>query len=142
MRNLDFIKEIEKLFQQYYEKTVWELRSGHPQFASLTNTAVIRMQDDYLLSEISARNPHFKSETLTEFQKTEYGKALVQQIFYALTEGDFCLMSGYDVVNNTFAENKELERRYISPAAKRTLTAAGLFYSAISGGRGASAGRC
>jgi len=134
MRDNKFIKEIESGFQKYYEKTIGEMRENHPQFMGMTNTAVIRMQDDYLLAEIKSRNVNFNLEKLSEPQHSEYNKALIQQIFYVLTEGDFRMMSGYDVTTNGFAQKSELEKRYMSPAAKQTLTAAGFFYSALNGG--------
>lgn len=134
MRDTEFLKGIEKEFQKYYEKSIEDLRANHPQFGNLTNTAVIRMQDDYLTSEIKSRNTNLKLDKLSEFQRSEYNKALVQQIFYVLTEGDFRMMSGYDITANNFASKSELEKRYMAPAARQTLTSAGLFYSALNGG--------
>ncbi len=134
MRDNNFIKIIENEFQKYYEKTIGEMRENHPQFGNLTNAAVIRMQDDYLTSEIKCRNVNFKLDKLSAYQRAEYNKALIQQLFYVLTEGDFRMMSGFDVTNNSFTQKSDLEKRYMSPSAKQTLTAAGLFYSALNGG--------
>ncbi len=134
MRKTEFIRKIENEFQKNYEKTVGEMRENHPQFGNLTNAAVIGMQDDYLTSEIKCRNVNFKLEKLSEYQCAEYNKALVQQLFYVLTEGDFRMMSGFDVVNNSFTQKSDLEKRYMSPSARQTLTAAGLLYSALNGG--------
>ncbi len=134
MRDNKFTADIENQFQAYYETTISSLKDNHPQLGNLTNAAVIRMQDDYLTSEIKSRNTNFNLEKLSEFQRSEYNKALVQQIFYVLTEGDFRMMSGYDITANNFAAKSELEKRYMAPAAKQTLTSAGLFYSALNGG--------
>lgn len=138
MRDIEFIKKIENLFQKYYEKTVSELREVHPQFGGMTNTALIQIQDDYLISEIRSRNSLFNVGKLSAYQNEEYEKALIQQLFYVLTEGDFRTMSGYDIVSNTFLPQNEMKKRYICSAAKQTLTNAGLFYPAMNGGVGRS----
>lgn len=134
MRERQFIREIENEFQSYYETTISEMKEGHPQFGRMTNTAIVNIQDDLVAAEIKRRNAYFNRETLSDYQNAEYHKALVQQIFYVLTEGDFHMMSGFDVTTNSYAQKKDLKERYLAPAAEETLTAAGLFYSALNGG--------
>lgn len=131
---MSFITEIENKFQAYYEKTISELRELHPQYGSMTNAALINIQNDLIVAEIKRRRGSFNSETLSAYQKAEYHKALIQQIYYVLREGDFHAMSGFDVVTNIYAPKKDLEKRYLAPAVVETLTMSGLFYSALNGG--------
>ena len=134
MKSIEECRAIEALFTQYYEKNIESLRSVNPQFAEMTNTALIHIQDDFLTAEVKKRNVNFSMEKLSAYQRAEYDKALVQQLFYVLVEGDFNAVSGYDQTTNTFAPASELRARALSPAARQTLTAAGLFYRALNGG--------
>lgn len=131
---MSFTTEIENKFQEYYETTITQLRENHPQYSGMTNTALINIQNDLIVAEIKRRRGSFNLETLSAYQKAEYYKALTQQIFYVLTEGDFHMMSGFDVVTNNYAPKSDLEKRYLAPATVETLTVAGLFYSALNGG--------
>lgn len=131
---MNFITEIENKFQEYYETTITELRGNHPQYGGMTNTALINIQHDLLTAAIKRHRGSFNLETLSAFQKDEYYKALIQQIYYVLTEGDFHMMSGFDVVTNNYANKSDLEKRYLASAAVETLTTSGLFYSALNGG--------
>ena len=133
MREHEYIVKIENEFLKYYEKTLESMREAHPQYGGMTNSAVIKMQDDYLSTEIRIKRGQFSYDALSEELCAEYDKALLQQLFYVLTEGDFLIISGYDVAANSFASQSELEKRFMSPMAKLTLTAAGLF----DGGSGA-----
>lgn len=135
MRDKKFIKEIESLFQQFYETTISTLKENHPQLAGTANGALIRMQDDILSVYIKRRNSRINLDTLSEYQSSEYNKALICQIYYVLNEGDFYGLSGYDVTNNTFSSSEELGKRAIARIAKDTLAAAGLLYPAANGGR-------
>lgn len=131
MKDKAFLQEIETIFYAYYQKKIEELREDHPQYGEMTNAALINIQDDFVTAEIKRRNVYFTWEKLTSVQRDVYDKALAQQIYYVLTEGDFAAMSGYDIVTNTFAPQEELAKRALSPAARQTLAGAGLFYSGL-----------
>ena len=136
MSREEFSKKIETLYQSYFERTISDDKEGHPQLENYTNCALITMQDDNLQSEIKRVNKYFNKIKLSEYQQAEYEKALIYQLHYVLTEGDFSNMSGYDMVTNTFTSMKELSRRVLAPRAKTILTNAGLMYRAIGGSDG------
>ena len=121
-------------FQAYYQKTINELKVGHPQYNDISDTAIIRIQFDVLLAKIPKTQRLFDFDKFTEYQKSVFYKALIQQIFYVLKEGDFTDMSGYDVSTNTFLSPEVMEKISVSKAAKKTLLDGGLLY------RGESAG--
>lgn len=130
----EYAREIEDLFLGYFEKTLSSMIEEHPQFDGYTNCAFIAMQDDTLCSEIKLRNKYFNKRNLQGCQLSEYNKALIYQLHYVLTEGDFSNMSGYDMPTNTFTPQKELANRVLSPRAKTILTNAGLMCRVIGGG--------
>ena len=131
MRNREFHKKVDAVFREYYQTTIEELRQEHPQYGNMTNAALVNIQDDFLITEIKKRNVYFNFEKLTEAQVSVFYKALAQQIYYVLTEGDFVAMSGYDVTTNSFAPRSEFKARALAPAARATLETAGLFYSGL-----------
>lgn len=130
----EYAREIEDLFLGYFEKTLSSMIEEHPQFDGYTNCALIAMQDDTLQAEIKRRNKYFNKNELYGYQLSEYNKALIYQLHYVLTEGDFSNMSGYDMPTNTFTPQKELANRVLSPRAKTILTNAGLMCRVIGGG--------
>lgn len=134
MRNGDFYKAVERVFREYYQTTIEEMRQGHPQYGDMPRAAVINIQDDFLTSEINKRNVYFNWEKLTDAQCDVYYKALAQQLYYILKEYDFSATSGYNEVTNTFMQKSELTAHAMSPAAKATLEAAGLFYPGLGAG--------
>lgn len=131
MRNSDFHKAVERVFREYYQTTIEEMRQGHPQYGDMPRAAVINIQDDFLTSEIKKRNVYFKWETLTDAQCDVYYKALAQQLYYVLKEYDFSATSGYNEVTNSFMSKSDLAAHAMSSAAKATLEAAGFFYSGL-----------
>lgn len=130
---------VKKEFNAYYQTAIDDLKAGHPQLAIVKAGAIINVQHDFLWSRLPKTQNVYDFEKLTEHQLSVYYKALVQQIYYVLTEGDFSGMSGYDVTTNTFLPKGELDKRALAPTAKRTLIDGGLFYSALNGS--ASLGR-
>lgn len=138
MNREEYVNQIENLFQQYFEKTLSSMIEGHPQFDGYTNCALVTMQDDVLQTEIKRRNKYFNKLKLSEnkYQQSEYNRALIYQLHYVLTEGDFSNMSGYDMPTNTFTPQKELSNRTLSPMAKNILTNAGLMCRVVGGSDG------
>lgn len=135
MANTTFdLDRVNTEFQAYYQKTVNELKVGHPQYNDIPDTAIIRIQFDVLWAKIPKTQRLFDFDKFTEYQKSVFYKALIQQIFYVLKEGDFTDMSGYDVSTNTFLSPEVMEKISVSKAAKKTLLDGGLLY------RGESAG--
>ncbi|MBQ7912971.1 MAG: hypothetical protein IJ308_04395 [Clostridia bacterium] len=130
---------VKKEFNAYYQTTIDNLKVGHPQIAGMTAGAIINVQHDFLWGRLPKTQNVYEFEKLTDYQKSVYYKALIQQIYYVLTEGDFSGMSGYDVTTNSFLPKGELDKRALAPAAKRTLIDGGLFYPALNGS--ASVGR-
>lgn len=126
-----YTKKIEDLFTSYYEKQLSAVLKDNPQYGEYTCCAFINVQHDFLIGYIRLHNKLFRQDELSEKIQTEYDKALVQQMFYVLHEGDFHQMSGYDVVTNTVTDMAQLEKRYIAPAAKLTLKNAGLLYRGL-----------
>ena len=130
MNREEYAKKIEDLFTSFFEKTLSDMLGGNPQFKDFTNCAFITLQDDLLQAFVKSYNLYFNKAEMSELQSAEYDKALIYQMLYVLTEGDFRLISGYDLVTNSMINKSELEKRYISPMAKMTLTNAGLLYRA------------
>lgn len=135
MNKEEYAEEIEDLFQQTFEKTLSSMIEQHPQFDGYTTCALVGLQDDILQSEIKRRNKYFSKSRLVEsvYQTAEYNRALVYQLHYVLTEGDFSNMSGYDMTTNTFTAQNELAARTLSPRAKMILTCAGLLCRVVGG---------
>lgn len=125
---------IQTQFQRYYQTTVQEMQTGHPQFANMPTTALINIQTDAVLARVSHDNPSFSLGKCSVWQKEALAKAIAQQLFYVLTEGDFGGMSGYDPMTNTYAERRHLDERAISKRALQTLEQAGLLYRGLSSG--------
>ena len=138
MNREEYAKGIEDLFHQYFEKTLSSMIEGHPQFDGYTNCALITMHDEVLQAEIKRRNKYFNKSKLfeNEYLLKEYDKALIYQLHYVLTEGDFSNMSGYDMPTNTFTPQKELASRTLAPMARTILTNAGLMCRAVGGSDG------
>lgn len=130
---------INKAFESYYQTTISKLKAGHPQFANLKDNVIINIQFDALWGKIPKTQRIHDFDKLSEYQKSVFHKALVQQIYYVLTEGDFTAMSGYDVSNNTFLSAADMARVAISKAARQTLLDGGLLYTGINGYGGSSA---
>lgn len=122
---------IEEFYLSFFERTLSTDLQGHPQFGKYTNCAFITMQDQALTAEIRRRNPTFDREKLSEYQQNEYNTALIQQMLYVLSEGDYRLMSGFDITTNTVIPKKEMKQRELAPLALSTLKAAGLLYPGI-----------
>ena len=129
--------EIIRVFNGYYQTTIDALKEGHPQLARLNDRVIIRMQFDVLWGKIpkmSILGGGF--DKLPKPRQEIFYKALAQQIYYVLTEGDFTAMSGYDAATNTFLSQETIARAAISPAAKKTLKDGGLLYAGMNGNFG------
>ena len=124
---------IHKEFQSYYQTTISSLKDGHPTLAGLQDNVIINMQFDALWYKIPKTQRVYDFEKLTEYQKSVFYKALIQQLYYVLTEGDFTASTGYNVDTNTFISPEAMERMAISPAARATLKEGGLLYTGLNG---------
>lgn len=125
---------ISKAFESYYQTTISKLKAGHPQFANLKDNVIINIQYDALWGRIPKTILNGGTfENLSKERQEIFYKALIQQIYYVLTEGDFTAMSGYDVSNNTFLSAADMERVAISKAARQTLLDGGLLYTGLNG---------
>lgn len=135
MANTTFdVNRVNTEFQKYYQSTIGELKAGHPQFANSSDIAIINIQFDVLWGKIPKTQRIYDFDKLSEYQKSVFYKALIQQIYYVLKEGDFTDVSGYDVSANTFLQPEIMERISISKAAKKTLRDGGLLYRGLDGG--------
>lgn len=120
-------------FQAYYQKGIDGFKSGHPQYANTPASVIVNMQFDVLWAKIPKTVRIYDFEKMSEYQKSVFYKALIQQIYYVLTEGDFTAMSGYDVAANTFLSPENMERIAVSNAARKTLKDGGLLYNGVNG---------
>ncbi len=132
MMKIDY-NRANKEFQSYYQKTINVFKSGHPQYAEIDDNVIIRIQFDVVWGKIPKSERIYEFEKMTEYQKSVFYKALIQQIYYVLTEGDFTSMSGYDVAANTFLSPEIMERVALSNAARKTLKDGGLLYNGVNG---------
>ena len=135
MANTTFDKErVISEFSVYYQMTISQLKDGHPQLAGMQDVAIINMQFDVLWNKIPKTERVYDFDKLNERQKSVFYKALIQQIFYVLKEGDFTDVSGYDVSTNTFLSPDQMERISVSRLARKTLMDGGLMYRGLEGG--------
>lgn len=132
MANTTFnVSRLNTEFQTYYQTTVSRLKEGHPQYANTPDTAIINIQFDVVWGKIPKTQRIYDFDKMSEYQKSVFYKALIQQIYYVLTEGDFTAMSGYNVDTNTILSTEELAKIAISPAARKTLQNGGLLYRGL-----------
>lgn len=132
MANTTFnVSRLNTEFQTYYQTTVSRLKEGHPQYANTPDTAIINIQFDVLWGKIPKTQRIYDFDKMSEYQKSVFYKALIQQIYYVLTEGDFTAMSGYNVDTNTILSPEELAKIAISPAVRKTLQDGGLLYRGL-----------
>lgn len=132
MANTTFDKErVLSEFSVYYQTTISNLKDGHPQLARMQDVAIINMQFDVLWNKIPKTRRIYDFDKMSEYQKTVFYKALIQQIFYVLKEGDFTDVSGYDVSTNTFLSPEQMDKIAISRVALKTLTDGGLMYRGL-----------
>lgn len=135
MANTTFdVNRVNTEFEQYYQSAIAVLKEGHPQLSDMSVRAIINIQFDVLWSKIPKTQRIYDFDKMSEYQKSVFYKALIQQIYYVLKEGDFTDVSGYDVSSNTFLSPDTMERIALSKAAKKTLTAGGLLYRGIDEG--------
>ena len=130
--NIDYNK-VNTDFQAYYQKSIKDLKSGHPQYGETHDKTIINIQFDVLWGKIPKTQRVFDFDKMSDYQKDVFYKALIQQIYYVLTEGDFTAMSGFDVSKNTFLSAEDMSRVAISSAAKATLKNGGLLYAGLNG---------
>lgn len=132
MANTTFDKErVISEFSVYYQTTISNLKDGHPQLARMQDVAIINMQFDALWNKIPKTRRIYDFDKMSEYQKSVFYKALIQQIFYVLKEGDFTDVSGYDVSTNTFLSPEQMDKIAISRVALKTLTDGGLMYRGL-----------
>ena len=135
MANTTFdVNRVRTEFQAYYQKTISDLKEGHPQYADIDDSVIMRIQFDVLWAKIPKTQRVYDFDKMTEYQKSVFYKALIQQIYYVLKEGDFSDMSGYDVSTNSVLAPENMERIAISKAARKTLLDGGLLYRGVSEG--------
>ncbi len=128
---------INSAFNEYYQTTIDVLKEEHPQLSMLDVNVIVNMQFDVLWGKIPKTLLCGGSfDKLPKPRQEVFYKALIQQIYYVLTEGDFTAPSGYDVATNTFLSQDAIERAAISPAAKKTLKDGGLLYTGMNGNIG------
>lgn len=127
------ISKVNQIFNEKYQTTIEELKKEHSQFSIRTanSVALINNQHDFLRNEIGKYNVYFDFDKMTEFQTGVYYEALVQQLYYILTEFDFTNMTGYDPEHNIFANTDILAKVQLSRIAKGTLTRGGLLYRGL-----------
>ena len=130
--NIDYNK-VNTEFQRYYQKSIKDLKNGHPQYSETHESTIINIQFDVLWSRMPKTPRVYDFEQMSDYQKDVFYKALIQQIYYVLTEGDFTAMSGYDVSKNTFLSAENMARVAVSSAAKATLKNGGLLYRGMNG---------
>lgn len=136
MANTTFdISRVNTEFQAYYQKPISELKTGHPQYADVPENVIVRIQFDVLWAKIPKTQRIYDFDKWSERQKSVFYKALIQQIYYVLREGDFSDMSGYDVSTNTFLAPENMDKIAISKAARKTLMDGGLLYRGLSEGK-------
>lgn len=132
---IDYVR-VTKEFNAYYQTSIEALKEYHPQYSEFSSAAIINIQHDFLWSVIPKTNYIGEFEDFTENQKKVYYKALIQQLFYVLKEGDFSAMTGYNPMTNTFSSKADFEKFALADTAKRTLTDGGLMYAACNGSSG------
>lgn len=133
MNNTDFdINKTIKEFNTYYQTTIDTLKQGHPQFGNTPTNVIINIQADVLWGKIPKTQRLCDFSKYSDHQKDVFYKALIQQVYYVLKEGDFSDMSGYDVSNNTLLSATDMEKISVSKAAMRTLMDGGLLYRGTS----------
>ncbi len=133
MANTTFnVNKVNADFQAYYQTTINDLKAGHPQYADTQDNVIIRIQFDVLWASIPKTQRIYDYDKLSEHQKSVFNKALIQQIYYVLREGDFTDVSGYDVSTNSFLPPEAMEKLSISKAAQKTLQDGGLMYRGLS----------
>jgi hypothetical protein len=125
--NIDYNK-VNNDFNKYYQASIDTLKQGHPQFGNTPSNVIINIQADVLWGKIPKTQRLGNFTKYSEHQKAVFYKALIQQIYYVLKEGDFSDMSGYDVSNNTLLSATDMEKVAVSKAAMRTLMDGGLLY--------------
>lgn len=129
MNNTGFdINKTIKEFNAYYQTTIDSLKAGHPQFNDTPTNVIINIQADVLWGKIPKTQRLCDFKKYSEYQQDVFYKALIQQIYYVLKEGDFSDLSGYDVSNNTLLSAADMEKISVSKAAMRTLMDGGLLY--------------
>lgn len=127
-------KEVIHLYSLIFQKTINADRASHPQYAEIPDSAFVGIIDDELTGEIKRRNANFSPYKMCEAQREEYNKALCYQINYVLTQGDYYMMSGHDVVTNTMIPQADMAARRLSPIAEMLVCNAGLLYAGLGDG--------
>ena len=104
------------------------LRGGDNPSASAE--AFIRRETDRLESYIVARlgrSPKDIYGRMTDYQREEYKKALLEQVYYVFKNGEISADSGYDIDKGEVASSGILASKAIAPNARSHLIACGIW---------------
>ncbi len=97
----------------------------------MTVAAFINRAETLIITKIKSRNPTFREAELSEYEKEQIYKALLEQVTYMANVGDYSLITGYDPISNQAVPIEELRKRQLAPLAIAILKAAGLFYCGL-----------
>ena len=62
-------------FQKYYQKSIKDLKMGHPQYEDVSADVIIRIQFDALWAKIPKTPRVYDFDKLNEYQKSVFYKA-------------------------------------------------------------------
>lgn len=88
---------------------------------------VCNFVEDY----IKSYQPSFSSNSLTPSSQQRLKEAMMIQGVYVLLNGYPEMYSGYDSISNTVVNKDELDKRAMSPIAKRKLLTGGFLYRGL-----------
>lgn len=128
------IKQFETEYRDLYDEELAVALENTPNGESLTVKAFINRVERLIMTLINSVSPTFDKDNLSEYQQEQIWNALLEQAYYTINVGDFSIFSGVDFTNNTFIDDKALQRRIYSSIAVDILKSSGLLYTGLSRG--------
>lgn len=107
----------------------YENKYGYPLSSKMESEAIA----SFINAVATLINQSIKvhEEDLTTYQQGKLIEAQLWQAQFMIDNGFLPGMSGYDPFTNTMVDMNQLEKRYIGPMARLTLTYAGLTYRGV-----------
>lgn len=128
------IKQFQTEYMELYDEELAVALENTPNGESLTVKAFINRVERLIMTLINSVSPTFDKDNLSEYQQEQIWNALLEQAYYTINVGDFSIFSGVDFTNNTFIDDKALQRRIYSSIAVDILKSSGLLYTGLSRG--------
>lgn len=128
------IKQFETEYRDLYDEELAIALENTPNGDSLKSKAFVNRVERLIYTLIGSISPTFDKDNLSEYQQEQIWNAMLEQAYYTINVGDFSIFSGVDFTNNTFIDDKALQRRIYSPIATDILKSSGLLYTGLSRG--------